>query len=89
MKELRLTFDDAGCPAVDAATSQALVQQLQTEPDGSPATDEFKGANGLGLVLSVDKSLLTANGPILAVWGSTNRAASANLAETQAFTDDA
>ncbi len=75
-----LTFDDAGCPAVDAATSQALVTQLQTEPDGSPATDEFAGANGLGLVLSVDKSLLTANGPILAVWGSTNRAASANCA---------
>ena len=73
-----LTFDPAGCPAVDQATSQTLVQQLQTEPDGSPATDEFKGANGLALVLSVDKSLLTANGPILAVWGSTNRASSSN-----------
>ncbi|MEO8602787.1 MAG: DUF4331 family protein [bacterium] len=73
-----LTFDPAGCPALDPATAQALVTQLQTEPDGSPATDEFTGANGLALVLSVDKSLLTANGPILAVWGSTNRASGTN-----------
>jgi hypothetical protein len=47
-----------------------------TEPDGAPATDEFAGANTLALVASVDKSLLVANGPILTVWGSTNRAAS-------------
>jgi len=68
--------DDAGCPNVDQATSQMLVQQLMTEPDGSPATDEFAGANTLAIVASVDKSLLTANGAILAVWASTNRASS-------------
>lgn len=69
-----LTFDEAGCPALDEATSTALVTQLQTEPDGSPATDEFAGANGLAIVVSVDKALLNGGGPILAVWGSTNRA---------------
>lgn len=73
-----LTFDPAGCPAVDAATSQTLVTQLRTEPDGAPATDEFAGANGLALVAAVDKALLTGGGPILAVWASTNRAASAD-----------
>lgn len=72
-----LTFDPAGCPALDEATAQALVQQLQSEPDGAPATDEFRGANTLAIVAAVDKSLLTANGPILAVWGSTNRAGGA------------
>lgn len=71
-----LVPDDAGCPNVDQATSQTLVQQLMTEPDGSPATDEFAGANTLAIVASVDKSLLTTNGAILAVWASTNRASS-------------
>jgi hypothetical protein len=71
-----LTFDDAGCPQLDEATANALVTQLMTEPDGSPATDEFAGANGLAIVVSIDKTLLTGGGPILAVWGSTNRAPS-------------
>ena len=69
-----LVPDDAGCPQLDEATSMALVTQLQTEPDGSPPTDEFAGANGLAIVVSIDKTILTGGGPILAVWGSTNRA---------------
>lgn len=71
-----LTFDDAGCPQLDEATSTTLVTQLMTEPDGSPATDEFAGANGLAIIVSVDKTLLTGGGPILGVWASTNRAPS-------------
>src|SRR5262249_22588585 len=31
-----LTFDPAGCPALDAATAAALVNQLQTAPGGGP-----------------------------------------------------
>lgn len=73
-----LQFDDAGCPALDAPTSQLLVTQLQTEPDGSAVTDEFLGANTLAIVLSVDKALLTANGPIVAAWGATNRTSAQN-----------
>lgn len=73
-----LAFDPAGCPAVDAATSQALVTQLQREPDGSPATDEFAGANTLALVVSVDKALVTGGGPIVAAWGGTYRASAQN-----------
>ena len=68
-----LTFDPAGCPALDAATSAVLVNQLQTAPGGGPAVDNFARFNVLAIVISVDKSLLTRGGPILAVWGSTNR----------------
>jgi Domain of unknown function (DUF4331) len=71
-----LTFDAAGCPQLDEATSTALVTQLMTEPDGSPAADDFAGANTLAIAVSIDKTLLTGGGPILAVWGSTNRAPS-------------
>jgi hypothetical protein len=68
-----LTFDPAGCPALDAATSAALVNQLQTAPGGGPAVDNFARFNVLAIVVSVDKSIVTKGGPILAVWGSTNR----------------
>lgn len=67
-----LTFDPAGCPQLDAGTSNLLVNQLQTEPDGSAAQDDFAGATTLALVIAVDKELLTAGGPILGIWGSTN-----------------
>jgi Domain of unknown function (DUF4331) len=72
-----LTFDAAGCPAVDAATSTALVTALQSDPDnpGGPALDFFAGFNTLAIVVSVNKSLLvTDEAPILSVWGSTNQA---------------
>lgn len=72
-----LTFDDAGCPQLDSATSNALVTQLQTLPDGSPAADAFGNANILTLAISVDKSIVTPDGPIVAVWGSTRQRTSA------------
>jgi hypothetical protein len=73
-----LTFDAAGCPAVDSATSSALVDLLQSSVpagggDPGPAVDAFANANILVLALQVDKSIVTRNGPIVAVWGSTNR----------------
>src|SRR5205085_3071043 len=71
-----LTFDPAGCPALDAATSAALVGQLQTAPGGGPAVDNFARFNVLAIVVSVSKSLVTRDGPVVAVWGSTNRRAS-------------
>ncbi len=67
-----LTFDDAGCPLLDAGTSNALVMQLQSDGDGSPATDDFAGATVLVLVVSVDKEILVDNGAILSVWASTH-----------------
>ena len=68
-----LTFDAAGCPALDEATASTLVQQLQTAPDGSAAKDGFANFNVLALVLVVDKTILTQGGPILSVSASTNK----------------
>jgi hypothetical protein len=67
-----LTFDPAGCPALSAMTSTGLVTQLKSAKGGGPAVDTFAGQNVLSIVLSVDKKLLTAGGPIMAAWASTN-----------------
>ena len=69
-----LTFDAAGCPALDANTSNALVTQLKSAPGGGAAVDHFNGLNVLSIVLSVDKSLLTSGGSLVSVWGATYRA---------------
>lgn len=66
-----LSFDAAGCPDLDAATANLLVQQLASEPDGSPATDEFLGASTLVLLLSIDRELLTPGGDVIGVWAGT------------------
>jgi hypothetical protein len=68
-----LTFDAAGCPALDEATSTALVTQLQSAPGGGPAPDSFATFNVIAIVLEVDKSLLTAGGPIVAVDSATTQ----------------
>jgi hypothetical protein len=67
-----LTFDDDGCPALDEGTATALVTQLQSEPGGAAAVDDFAGANTLAIVVSVDKTLVTPGGPIASVWASTH-----------------
>ena len=68
-----LTFDPAGCPALDQATATTLVTQLQTAPAGGPPVDNFANFNVLAVVVALDKSIVTKNGPIVGVWGSTNR----------------
>ena len=68
-----LTFDAAGCPALDAATSNALVTQLGKAPGGGTAVDHFNNFNALSIVLAVDKTILTQGGSLLSVWASTNR----------------
>lgn len=68
-----LTFDAAGCPAVDSATSTALVTQLQSAPGGGTAPDSFANFNVIAIVVEVDKSILTKNGPILSVATATYR----------------
>jgi hypothetical protein len=73
-----LDFDAAGCPAVNQATSDALVSLLMSSVpmgggDPIPAVDAFANANILVLALQVDKSIVTSEGSIVSVWGSTNR----------------
>jgi len=62
-----LTFDAAGCPTLDAATSNALIAQLQT------GGDAFALGTVRALVLQIDKALIAPGGNIIAVWGSTRR----------------
>ncbi|HSG87980.1 MAG TPA: hypothetical protein VLA56_02130 [Pseudomonadales bacterium] len=62
-----LAFDGAGCPLLDTATSDALIAQLATGGDG------FALGTIQAIVLQIDRSLLTAGGDIVAVWGSTHR----------------
>ncbi len=65
-----LLFDQAGCPALDAATAGSLVKTLRT------GKDDFLGFEAFAIVVSLDKTLVTGNGPIVSVWGSTHRKAS-------------
>lgn len=69
-----LTFDVAGCPALDGPTAALLRTQLQTSPDGGPPADFFAPLNGLAIVASIDKTLVTKGGPILSTWASTHAA---------------
>lgn len=68
-----LTFNDAGCPALSSGQSALLVGQLSHAPDGGAPNDFFKTLNALAIVVSIDKSLVTANGPIVSVWASTHK----------------
>jgi hypothetical protein len=67
-----LSFDPAGCPQLDQATSTTLVTQLQRDENGGTAKDNFAGQNIFAIVVQVDKALVTPGGPILGVWGSTH-----------------
>jgi hypothetical protein len=62
-----LQFDAASCPRLDAATAGSLVTTLRT------GKDDFLGFEAFALVVSIDKTLVTRNGPIVGVWGSTHR----------------
>ena len=72
-----LTFNPQGCPALDNATSAALVGTLkETGSTANPArtvTDDFATAQGLVIVVQVDRALLTKGGSAVSVWASTNR----------------
>lgn len=68
-----LMFDAANCPALDMGTSTLLVNQLKSNAMGMPAEDFFATLNGLAIVIKVDKALVTAGGPIVSSWVSTNK----------------
>lgn len=69
-----LTFDPAGCPTNVGANGPVLVNMLKSTAKGAmPAKDFFAGLNVLSIVVEVDKTLLNSGGPLLAVWGSTNK----------------
>ena len=61
-----LTFDEFGCPAIDAPTSAALVAALQS------GEDFFAPLNTLAISVQIPVSLVNGNGEILGVWASTH-----------------
>lgn len=67
-----LTFDAHGCPGVDPDTSAALVRQLQSGPDGAPASNALEQGNVLAIVLSLDVESVNQGGPLLSTWSSTH-----------------
>lgn len=62
-----LTFDGAGCPVLDNATSNALIASLQA------GGDSFALGTVSSIVLQLDKALIAPGGNIVAVWGGTYR----------------
>jgi hypothetical protein len=66
-----LTFNDGGCPILNAADETLLVGQLGTSLDGGPPVDHFATFNGLAIVVEIDKTLLTQGGPLMSVWAGT------------------
>ena len=64
-------FNEAGCPQLGATTSDALVSQLGTNPQAGAPVNHFATLDSLAVVVSVDKSLVTAHGSSLSVWAAT------------------
>ncbi|MDB4941174.1 MAG: hypothetical protein JWP97_708 [Labilithrix sp.] len=69
--------DDAGCfNNIDPLTRKSVTDRLAQDAgaDGGPraSRDDFATAQGLAIVVSVDKTLITKGGPVVSVWASTN-----------------
>src|SRR5207253_2995066 len=64
-------FDAAGCPRFTKATAADLLNRWRST-DGGPAANFLKGWTPTSIVVSIDRKLVTAGGPLVAVWGSTN-----------------
>lgn len=71
--------DAAGCynlgnPGSSGTIASVLVADLtHTSHGANPAVDHFAGLNVLSIALQVDLSLVNKGGPVVGVWGSTNR----------------
>ena len=80
---LPITLDSNGCAAASGSNANGLTttdtmnvrNQLQRAPNGAAgsATDFFANDNTLAIVLEIDKTLLTAGGPIFSVWAATHK----------------
>jgi hypothetical protein len=66
-----LTFNEAGCPNLGATTAGNLVAQLKENVDGGAPVNHFAALNGLAIVVSVNKTLLTKGGAVMSAWGGT------------------
>jgi hypothetical protein len=66
-------YTDAGCPKITNLQAAAVAGQLSKNDDGGPPQDFFKTFNALAIVVSIDKTLVTKDGPIVATWASTHK----------------
>jgi hypothetical protein len=77
-----IAINDAGCPNMLGSPFEAgtvdsvLVTQLAKAPDGGAPQNHFGAFNTLAIVVEVDKSLVTAGGSLVSVWGATYTTAS-------------
>jgi len=63
--------DDAGCPAFDRATSDAILDQWR-HTDGGPAKNFLAGWTPASLVVAIDLDVVAKGGTLLAVWATTS-----------------
>jgi hypothetical protein len=61
--------DAAGCPHLDAATSQTMLDRWRHTESG-PAVNLLAGWTSASLVIAIDLDVVSAGGPLLAVWGA-------------------
>lgn len=64
--------DAAGCPAIGAADSNAMLERWR-HTDGGPAKNFLAGWTPASLVISVDLDVVNQGGTMLAVWATTAR----------------
>jgi hypothetical protein len=65
-------FNEAGCPTLGSATSADLVAGLALNATAGPPTNFVATKDGMGIVVSVDKTLLALSGnAYVSVWGAT------------------
>jgi hypothetical protein len=63
--------DAAGCPSLDAATTNAILSEWR-HTDGGDARDFLAGWSPASLVVSIDLDLVTPGGAMLGVWAVTS-----------------
>ncbi len=66
-----LTANEAGCPSLSTAQQMLLQGDLGHAADGGAPVDHFANLDGMAIVVSVAKSLLTKGGPVVSVWSGT------------------
>jgi hypothetical protein len=64
-------LDDAGCPAFDRATSDAILDQWR-HTEGGPAKNFLAGWTPASIVIAIDLDVVAKGGPLLAVWATTS-----------------
>jgi hypothetical protein len=63
-------YDPAGCPMLTPAVAADLLRRWRST-NGGPGKNFLNGWTPASIVVSIDKRLVTAGGPLVSVWGTT------------------